>query len=217
MRYVPRHLAGVVATLAALVAVGTAGCAGWKGTLPQEEGLHPRLTRFTYLERGKLVAFAVDVQAALQRTDAPVIPLAVGVANRGLEVMTITRESFTLVDPETGRRYAMASVPEARELGSLMSYDLRLSRNMVEVFGGTYESWPRIPATFFPSPAVGRDPAYGRRSLRRDVVELARHSWMADVIYFPRPEGELAGKRLELELKTEEIEDPFLVKFAIKE
>lgn len=201
-----------------LVLLGLAvGCAGWKGTLPQEEGLHPRLSRWTYLERGELAAFAVDVEATLKRLDESVIPIGVGVANLGIDRITLTRESFTLVDPETGRRYAMASIQEVRnELGPKMSYDLRLSENYARSFAGTYQPWDRRQSVFFPTTQASGSTIFGNRALAIDVVELPKHSWMVDVLYFPKPREEIEGERFELWLDAEELEDPFFVKFAVK-
>ncbi|GAB4222300.1 MAG: hypothetical protein Kow0062_19040 [Acidobacteriota bacterium] len=204
--------------LGAAVAAGAllAGCASLRGTLPQEEGLHPRLTRYTYLERGSLVALAADVSATLQREDKAYIPVGIGVANIGLPSLTLTRESFTLVDEE-GRRYPMAGVGEVRaELGGLMKYDLRLSFTFAEVFATGYQGWRQVPSVFFPLQDAEIDSLFSRRNVVRDNVTLPRATWMVDVIYFPHPEGEITGRRFELWMKTPELEEPIFVKFAVK-
>ncbi len=208
-------LPAAVAGLIALMALST-GCASVGGALPQEEGLHPRLTRYTYLERGRLVALAADVSAAIQRENKPFIPIGIGVANIGLPSLTIDRESLTLVD-EAGRRYPMAGIREVRAaLGGLMKYDLRFSHTFVDVFGSSYSGWHRIPSVFFPLQDIEGDPVFLRRSVVRDHLNLPRATWMVDVIYFPHPEGEIIGHRFELWMKAEELEEPILVKFAIK-
>ncbi len=205
------------AAVALLVGLAvSAGCAGWKGTLPREGDLHPRLTPFTYLERGRLVALAVDVQAAREREDAPFVPLAVGVTNLGLDRITLTRESFTLVDGQ-GRRYPMASIEEVREaMSSGVPLDLRVSREFVSIYGSTWSPWQRVLAVFFPVLPGGLVDGFGERNIRRDRVELPRRSWMADVIYFPHPEGRFVGERFELWLDAEELEEPVFVKFAVR-
>ncbi|GAB4222303.1 MAG: hypothetical protein Kow0062_19070 [Acidobacteriota bacterium] len=203
-----------VVLLVALAAAG--GCRGWKGTLPREGDLHPRLTPFTYLERGRLLALAADVRATIEREDDPFVPLAVGIANRGLDRLTLTRESFTLVD-EQGRRYPLATIDEVREkMGNLVPIDLRISADFVSVFGSPWDLWQRVPATFFPVLSVGSVPGFGPRTIRRDRVELPRRSWMADLLYFPHPEGELAGRRFELWVDAEELDEPVFVKFAVR-
>ena len=210
----PVRLLLIVLSLGILAST-TSGCATFKGQLPQEEGLHPRLTRWTYLERGNLAALAVDVQAALKREDSEYVPLGVGVANLRIPKVRLNRESFTLVD-EAGRRYALASVQEVRELGQLMNYDLRLSRNFGEVFSTTYQPWPRRASAFFPVPGVSSDPIFPRRSLVNDRIELSNSSYMIDVLYFPHPEGELVGSYFELWMDSEDLEEPLFVKFRVK-
>lgn len=198
----------------ALLAVGVGlGCAGAFGGLPQEEGLHPRLTRFAYLEEGDLVSLAVDTEAARRRADREFIPLAVGVANIGLDRLVITRESFTLVDDE-GNRYAMAGIREVRRSQPNTEYDFKLTSQFRGVYLNRFEVWPRMPAVFFPFPSL--DPPFRGRGVARDRVELSKKTWMEDLLYFPHPEGDLLGRRYELQLDTEQLERPIFVKFAIE-
>ncbi|MBP7148420.1 MAG: hypothetical protein KBD01_12815 [Acidobacteria bacterium] len=204
-------LFAIAATLVLLAA-----CTALKGNLPQEPGLHPRLTRFTYLEEGKLVSFAVDTAATRKREDAPYVPFGIAVANMSLPRLTLTRESFTLVD-DKGQRSSLATIQQARELAGLTVYDLRLSQDFFDVMFTRFSAWPFTQAVFFPvqSPAGG-DPEISRRGIVRERVELPVHSWTRDVIYFPHPEGQLMGRRYEMWLDTEELEDPIFVKFEVK-
>jgi hypothetical protein len=205
---------GLWLAAAALLSIAVAaGCASMFGGLPQEEGLHPRLTRFAYLEEGKLVSLAVDTEAARRRADAEYIPLAVGVANIGVKRLVITRESFTLVDDE-GNRYPLASIKEVRQSQPNVFYDFRLTAHFRGVFAERFDLWPKMPAVFFPLPTT--EPALRGRGVARDRVELSEKTWMEDVLYFPRPEGELLERRYELWLDTEQLERPVFVKFAIK-
>jgi hypothetical protein len=207
----------VLLLLASLVATA-AGCAAWRSLkrLPQEEGLNPRLTRYTYLEEGKLVSLAVDVQATLRRGDTDYVPLAVGVGNLGLETLTVTRESFTLVSPE-GRRYGLASLQEVKkEFGALMQYDLRLSTDFVGVFANNMDPFPRERSVFYPTTSPATSTTWGQRNLLINRVQLYENSWLVDVLYFPKPEGGWLGERFELWLDTEELEEPVFVKFAVK-
>jgi hypothetical protein len=202
-----------LAAAALLSIVAAAGCASLFGGLPQEEGLHPRLTRFAYLEEGKLVSLAVDTEAARRRTDAEYIPLAVGVANIGLDRLVINRESFTLVD-DAGNRYPLAGIKELRASKPNVMYDYRLTAQFRGVYASRFEIWPRMPAVFFPVPSS--EPALRDRGVARDRVELSQKTWMEDLLYFPRPEGKLLDRRYELWLDTEQLENPVFVKFAIK-
>ncbi len=193
-----------------------AGCAYLKGTLPQEKGLHPRLTPYAYLEEGSLVALGVDTEPTRRREAQDFIPLAVGVANKGLDELTLTRESFTLIDAE-GRRYGMASVAEVRGLGMVTTYDYRLAEQFFSVFSSRWSSWPRISAVFFPRQASDRGLRFvQRRSILRERVELHRRSWMIDMIYFPHPEGKILDQYFEVWLDAPELEEPVFVKFRVR-
>ncbi len=207
----------VSSSLVVFVLVGllsTAGCATFSGGLPQEEGLHPRLTPYAYLEEGTEVSLAVDTEATRWREEAPFIPLAVGVANIDLHKMTITRESFTLVD-EAGRRYPLATVQELRESRPRMAMDYRLGEYFLGVFAGRWDVWPLMPAVFFPFPTV--NPRLQDKALLRDRVELPRHSWMYDMLYFPHPEGKLVGQRYTLLFKCEEFAHPLVLNFTVRD
>lgn len=190
-----------------------AGCAGLKGNLPQEEGLHPRITRFAYLEEGKLVTLAVDTQAARQRETSKVVPLAIAVANNGMPRLTLTRESFTLIDDQ-GKRYTMASVQEGRTYGSLQILDLRLSQNFAEVMNGRFTAHDFLKTVFFPLQVTENEYAY--RGLLRERTELSRQSWTYDVLYFPHPDGEWVGHKYELWMDTEELDPGVFVKFKVQ-
>jgi hypothetical protein len=188
------------------------GCQSLKGTLPQEEGLHPRLTRFAYIEEGKLATLIVDTEASRQREKQAVVPLAIAIANNGLPRFTLTRESLTLVD-QRGRRYALASVPEAKKVGGLQGLDYRLSESFFGVVENRFTAHTELQTVFFPVSSPSGP--YSGRGLLREVTELPKQSWTRDVIYFPHPEGEWVGGRYELWLNAKELEQPVFVKFAI--
>ena len=205
----PRVLACALLIVAA--ALLAAGCA-WANRLPQEEGLHPRLTPTTYLEEGKLVAFAVDTEPAGWREKNDFVPLPIAVLNKSLPSLTLTRESFTLVD-SSGRRYAMATVAEGRSIGGLTRIDFQMARNFFEVIQTTYAGWNYEHAVFFPNTLDS--PAYARRGLLRDRVELATRSWTTDMLYFPHPQGKLTNQRFELWLSAPELAEPVFIKFRV--
>ncbi len=180
--------------------------------LPQEPGFNPRLTPTTYLEEGQIAALAVDTEAAAWREKEPFIPLPASVLNKGLMRITLTRESFTLVD-EAGNRYPLASVDEGRSIGPLASIDWRMSSRFFDVIATSYTAWSYERAVFFPNALT--DPPYARRSLLRDRVELYRWSWMADILYFPHPKGPVQNHKFELWVTAPELPDPLFVRFRI--
>ena len=205
---------GVPGLALGLALLAAAGCASGFNDLPQEPGFSPRLTRFTYLEEGKLVSLAADTEATLQREKQKFIPVGIGIANLGLgKPLTLSRESFTLVDDQ-GKKYSLATVQEARSLAGLQTYDLKLEQTFVEVLNNRFTTMMSVPMVFFPVQST--EPQYARRGIVRDRVELPIRSWAWDVLYFPHPEGKLKGRKYELWLDAPELEEPIFVRFAVK-
>lgn len=204
----PSHVLAAAAVLPAVLALSCASAQ----KLPQEPGLNPRLTPTSYLEEGKLVALAVDTEAAAWREDQPFIPLPVSVLNKDLMRITLTRESFTLVD-ENKNRYSMATVNEGRSIGPLVSIDWRMSARFFDVISSSYATWTYQPAVFFPN--AMSSPDYARRGILRDRVELAKWSWMADILYFPHPKGPVRDHKFELWVSTPELKEPIFIRFHI--
>lgn len=217
-RFFPRvthiALAAAAVTLLGLSLLSAAGCASGFNDLPQEPGYSPRLTRFTYLEEGKLVALAADTQATIQREKQKFVPVGVAIANLGLPTsLTLNRESFTLVDDQ-GKKYSLATVQEARSLAGLQTYDLKLEEPFVSVLTTRFTTLQPVPMVFFPVQTT--DPQYARRGIVRDRVELPLRSWAWDILYFPHPEGKLKGRKYELWLAAPELKEPVFVRFAVK-
>ncbi len=195
--------------LALVFALLGGGCQSFKGTLPQEEDLHPRLTPYSYIEEGTLVAFAIDTAATRRHAKEPYIPIALGVANIGLGRLSLGRESFTLID-DTGKRYPLAVFSEIREAHLAIPIDFRLSEHFEGAFAGRFDAWPRGKLVFFP--VLGT----AMRSTLVDRVVLPKFYWVYDMLYFPHPEGELLGRRYEMLLSAKELPHPIVVKFRIK-
>ena len=205
---------GVPGLALGLALLAVAGCASGFNDLPQEPGFSPRLTRFTYLEEGKLVSLAADTEATLQREKQKFIPVGIGIANLGLgKPLTLSRESFTLVDDQ-GKKYSLATVQEARSLAGLQTYDLKLEQTFVEVLNNRFTTMMSVPMVFFPVQST--EPQYSRRGIVRDRVELPDRSWAWDILYFPHPEGKLKGRKYELWLDAPELKEPVFVRFAVK-
>lgn len=200
----------VLGCFALLWALG--GCALFSGKLPQEPGFHPRLMPRTFLETGQLMDLAVDTSAARLRLNNKFIPLGISVATQRLNKLTITREAFTLVD-EAGHRYPLATIAESRAMGEITVADLRVSELWLEAMASRYHSHILQRMVFFPS--TSNDSRVRNRSLVTERVELGKRMWTWDIMYFPRPEGELIGKKLELWMTAPELKEPVFVKFRI--
>jgi len=200
----PRHLIAV-----ALVLLATIACTTLKGNGKDwkrgEDGLDHRLSRFSYIEEGKLVGLAVDGQAARYREETPFFPLQVAVANKGLTRLTVKRESFWLIDEE-GNRYPLATLGELRDAYGQVRVDRRFAENFVGVLLSRWPNYTDMPSNLFPEEGGG---------IRTEFVELHKFAWFADFLYFPHPKTGVVGHRFELWMDAEELEDPVFVKFKI--
>jgi hypothetical protein len=198
--------------IAALIALGLVlllGCTTLTGNRSDWEvrtGLDHRLSRFAYIEEGKLVGLAVDVQAARYREDTPFFPLEIAVANRTLHRLTVKRESFSLIDEE-GNRYSLAGVREMAEGYHLVDLDKRFT-DFRSVLLSRWPNFTKLPSHFYRGEGPGAGVVY-------DQVELPKFSYFTDWIYFPHPKTGVKGHRFELFLDTEELEDPIFVKFKV--
>lgn len=190
-----------------VLALLVSGCMGRAPMLGVETtGLDRKLTTFSYIEEGRLVSLIVDVRAARLREGEDYLPLEICVANQGLASLTLTRESFQLID-EDGNRYALAGAPEL-----LADYHrLDQDRDLQELAGVVdlrFSVFTRYPSKFFPTrtgPGVVRD-----------KVQLPKFSYIVDRIYFPMPRTGLIGRRFELHLDAAGLEDPVFVRFAVE-
>ena len=174
------------------------------------EGLDTKLSTYAYIEEGDIVTLIVDTRAARDKDGQPYVPLEIAVANHGLRKLTLTRESFVLIDNE-GRRYPVAS---PREL--LQGYDmLDFDRNLAELEGivfNRFGAMPRYPSSFSPT----RTGIVGRSSLVRDLVALPKHGYLIDFLFFPTPQTGLRDQVFELFLDSPDLEDPVFVKFEVR-
>jgi hypothetical protein len=203
MRVLQARARPAAAAAVAVVIAVTARCA--LQPLPASASDVDRtLRQSTYYEEGDLVALVVGARPARFRLSEPFIPLEVAVVNRGLESLTITPESFTLV-AQDGQRYPMASRAELSRLYGSTDRD-RVLAEAEEALRGRYASYRRIPANLTPS---------FDRPVARDRVSLPRFAWMYDFLYFPRPDDPAIVEPLELFVRAPELADPVFVRFLI--
>ncbi len=199
----------VIATLV-VAALLAGGC----GTNRQITGVESKVdidrkyTRFSFMEDGRLVTLVANTKPTRYREEAPFIPVEVGIANRGLRTLTLTRESFTLLDEE-GQRYPVAS---PRELLESYPY-LEMDRFVLELNAilppNKFAAMSAYTSNFSPNRS-----AEGR--VVRDRVQLPRFGYLIDVLYFPTPPGGVVDKKFELFVDAPELEDPVFVKFWVE-
>lgn len=196
--------------LSAAVLLALSGCAPVlqpQETTVEEGRLDPKLAQATWIEEGSQVAFIVSTRAARYRLDQPFLPFEIAVVNRGLEGMTLTRESFTLVDAR-GNRYPMAGRQELYEdYGGSTDVDRRNFTEATPIVLGKYQGYSYVRSNFTP----GFD-----NSIAVDRIALPRFSYILDFVYFPTPPGFVEGEPLELLLSAPELENPVFVRFTVR-
>ena len=173
---------------------------------PQGEPLHPTLTRSSYIERGKLLTVVVGTRPTRIRDEAKFMPLEIAVANNGMESLTVTRESFTLVNGDGSKRYSVVSAEELRDTDYNVDVDRRLGE-VLPVMNDKYTNYERVASNLSPSFDAPSE---------RSPVRLSRFSWLYDYIYFPWPEGGVEEQSFDLLFKTREMENPVVVRFAVE-
>ncbi len=174
-------------------------------------GLDRKLTTYSWIEDGDLVTFIVNTKATRYREDSDYIPLEIAIANRGLRNLTLTRESFVLIDSEK-THYPVASPQELMEGYRFLDFD---QENLAELAGITtnkFATFTRYRSNFSPT----RGATFGRTNLVRDVVALPKFGYVLDMLYFPKPENGVKGHRFELFLRAPELEDAVFVKFEVR-
>jgi len=168
--------------------------------------LSPTLAPFLFKEEGELVLMTVGVGAARWRGDQPFVPLEVWIANKGVSpYITLNRESFYLMDT-FGHRYGMAGVEEVRKLQGGLSIDRRMGSAEFNTF--KFAAYRRVESSFFPN--IGTPAA-----VLHDHVEIPRYGYIGEMLYFPRPEGDLLGGIFELHLVAHQIPQEIFVVFEV--
>jgi len=198
----------MIALMTLAVAVPVSGCRRRQDRpepgVPYPTGTaSPKLATFIFKEESKPYLMTVGVNATRFHDKDPFIPLAVLLVNKTKTPMNLDRESFTLVDPISGKRYGMASLDEARRQGK-QEYDRKLMDQ--EHLLSKVDPFTRGDSNFFPITSVVID-----------RVELHQFMYMLDTLYFPHPEGELLGKTFELHVNSKGLEQPLFVVFTVPE
>jgi hypothetical protein len=168
--------------------------------------LDAKLASTTWIADGEQVALVVSTKATRFRLGLAYVPIEVAVVNRGLKSLSLTRESFSLVDGQ-GARYPLAGRKELGEgYHASVDVDRRKFSEAAPIVTGKYQSFSRVPSNFSP----GFDNA-----IALDRVFLPRYSYLLDFLYFPTPGGYAPGAPLELQVTAPELENPIFVRFTV--
>ena len=210
-----RQPAAAVAVL--LPALALLSCAGHQPMRGQQaDDLDRKLSYYAFIEDGELITFIVDTRATRYREKSQYIPLEICIANRGLRSLSLTRESFTLIDEE-GNRYPAASPRELMHSYEFLDLDRDALAELEGIIFNRFAAFTRYPSKFSPTRVSnpGR-PLSGHSELVRDRVSLPKFGYLLDFIYFPQPVTGLKGRKFEIFLDSPDLEDPVFVKFLVK-
>ncbi len=168
-------------------------------------GLHEKLNNSAYIEDGDMLALIVDTRIARLRAERPMIPFEIGVANRGLDGLTVRLESFELVDEE-GRSYPAVRGAEVKEEYGSVDVDRRLL-SLLPQMRARFDSYELIPSrltTSFSNP------------IEVEQVYLPRFAMMNELVYFPTPESGVKGKQFSMLFSAEELDEQIVLRFRIR-
>jgi len=170
--------------------------------------LDRKLSAFAYIEEGKLVTLIVGTLAARDRDGEAYMPLQIAVSNNGQKRLTMTRESFTLIDQDKNR-YPVANPRELIDGYNRLTIDRELGE-LDSIIFNKFAAYTRYPSNFSPTDDARR------LAVVRDLVSLPKFGYMVDWIYFPMPPGGIRDQRFELFMDSPDLEEPVFVKFEVR-
>ena len=190
-----------------------ASCAG-RGELRGQPspGLDRKLSTYAYIEDGDLLDLIVGTRPTRYRDDSDFMPIEIAIANRRLKQLTLSRESFILIDEE-GNRYPCASPNELLEGYEFLDWDREPSvSELYALIDTKYAAFTRYPSKFSPT----RQMQSGRYGVVLDRVALPKFGYIMDMLYFPAPATGIKGHKFDLFVSAPELQDPVFVKFEVR-
>jgi hypothetical protein len=140
------------------------------------------------------------------------MPIEIAVANRGLKNLTLTRESFSLIDADK-TRYPLATPQELVESYQFLDFDRDNLAELEGIVQDKFATYSRYGSRFSPTRGATRN---RRSNLIRDTVGLPKFGYVVDMLYFPQPAGGIKNQRFELFLQAPELTDPVFIKFEVR-
>jgi hypothetical protein len=201
----------LVLALLALIIL-TASCAARQELRGQETNdLDRKLSTFAFIEEGDLITFIIGTRATRYRENSSYMPLEICIGNNGLKKLTLTRESFVLID-EQGNRYPVANPRELMERYEFLDLDRSALAELDDIVFNKFGAYTRYGSKFSPTHLAST----GRSNLVRDLVSLPKFGYLIDFIYFPAPATGLKGHRFELFMESPDLLEPVFVKFIVE-
>ena len=167
--------------------------------------LDDKLANSTWIADGDVTLIASS-RATRFRLKQAYVPVEIAIVNRGLKSLSLTRESFSLVDARGNRFPAVSGTELEKKYQGSIDLDRERFTEAAPIVFGKYASYSHVPSNFSP----GFD-----NSIALDHVFLPRYSYIVDFVYFPSPEGYTIGEPLELRVSAPELPDPVFVRFTV--
>ncbi|MBD3868451.1 MAG: hypothetical protein IFK94_10045 [Acidobacteria bacterium] len=190
-----------------------AACAG-RGDLRGQPstGLDRKLSTYAYIEDGDLLDLIVGTRPTRYRDDSDFMPIEIAIANRRLKQLTLSRESFVLIDEE-GNRYPCAGPEELLEGYEFLDWDREPSvSELYALIDTKYAAFTRYPSKFSPT----RQVTSSRYGVVLNRVALPKFGYLMDMLYFPAPSTGIKGHKFELFVSAPELQDPVFIKFEVR-
>jgi hypothetical protein len=198
--------------LVVATALISASCGARQPIRGQEtSGLDRKLSTYAFIEEGEIVTFIIGTRATRYRENSNYIPLEITIANNGLRKLTLTRESFVLIDEE-GNRYPAANPRELMERYEFLDLDRQSLAELGDIVFNKFAAYTRYGSKFSPT----HQASTGRSNLVRDMVSLPKFGYIIDFLYFPKPSTGLKGHRFELFMESPDLAEPVFVKFIVE-
>lgn len=164
---------------------------------------------FIFQGEDEHLIIVVDVELARRRLEEKYFPLSIKIANKRLPGLTLTRNSFILIDDSRIPHY-MPDIVELQKNYEMLASDSRF-RSQTGLLGDqlmtSFSYYRKAESRFFPKTAGA-----GRVI---DEVHVRQRGYMEDLVYFPMPPGGIEGKVLILRIDAEELEVPADIAFTV--
>jgi hypothetical protein len=159
----------------------------------------------TFKESSGPITILVGSYTAAFEPAEEFVPLQIAIGIRGKDAsLTITPDSFTLIDPD-GNSYPTATYSELAPHDRLMRSAEAIDRAQPLVMGQQFANSTRIQSRFYPVPS---------ERIRIPRVHLDRTTYLRDLLYFKRPSSGLDGV-LTLRFEAQGMAEPIDVRFEV--
>ncbi len=196
--------------LIALTACATTYTAG--GDDP--EGMSARIGSEIYVEYGDVIDVLVGLRPARYREADGYVPVEIAVANHGRTAFALPRHAFTLVEAD-GTTHPPVEPRDLLENYRFLDMDREALAQLPEAASTTFGRYFRHPSKLSPTRGFVAIDRY-TLNVVQDTVLIPRFGYIVDILYFRAPDGGVRGRALDLEVESDALPQPLLVRFVVK-